>query len=499
MQGAAAVVGETQRAAAVVGRGCGAACSSSAVPLCFPSLDRAFNRSGCSCSRPRSSATPCIIEYRAADKVCPTLPEKALRMAQSDIPRSETLNPIESSASAEASMAAPESNERQYMAQQVHQTPFNVVAIDRLMELLSSLRREPRSLTVAVYDAPLVEHRGLMYSPAVKWVWPEHVEYIERMVQIIILVLEGLHSGVPFAKRFFFYRLHRGGLFKEQQESDRYLQRLVASVGLPLRHLNITSSSTGSFRAPPNTVTLVFHNGKRIRNIDAPMAIPEEIDLQAIQVDKTVRWVLIIEKNTIFSPLSSRRIIEDMKNFGALGMILTGRGMPSYSTRHFVKILNDSCPHVVLIGLVDGDIGGVSIINTYRNSSGVASTENLASPRMQWVGLYPWEYPSTRGEKLSPVDVHRLEELIRMSDAYIPRSWKHAMRAMLRWGAKLGLEIPPLERAIQIASGRIRRALTVGVAALQIETFDLDDDGNNPPPPPQPLQWHRERRLGLTG
>jgi DNA topoisomerase VI subunit A len=63
------------------------------------------------------------------------------------------------------------------------------------------------------------------------------------------------------------------------------------------------------------------------------------------------------------------------------------KGMPTISTRKFLKLLHTAFPALPMWGLFDADPAGVGIYSEYKHGSSRSVSEGLALPNLQWLGL----------------------------------------------------------------------------------------------------------------
>ncbi|XP_053963056.1 meiotic recombination protein W68-like isoform X1 [Anastrepha ludens] len=108
------------------------------------------------------------------------------------------------------------------------------------------------------------------------------------------------------------------------------------------------------------------------------------------RLETSASFVLLVEKNTIFSKLLSQKIFEVI---GVDIILITGKGYPDLCTRYIVNRL--SADHKLPVyALFDADPHGIDILLTYQFGSQKMSREmlkNLICPHIRWLGIHPTE------------------------------------------------------------------------------------------------------------
>ncbi|KAK6997062.1 Spo11/DNA topoisomerase VI subunit A [Favolaschia claudopus] len=182
------------------------------------------------------------------------------------------------------------------------------------------------------------------------------------------------------------------------------ITQLARTLGVPRWFLNITAESKGEYWAPPQTVYVQLADGRTKRNHDDLCTVPCDIDLVSVMLNPRIKWVLIVEKRTIFHAMQRRKVYQDVGLFGGEGLLITAGGVPDYATRLFIKRLASAHPQVYVACLTDGNAGGVQVADCYRNSSAETLQEDLACPAVDWIGLFPW------GHSVKSKDRHTMDE-----------------------------------------------------------------------------------------
>lgn len=122
--------------------------------------------------------------------------------------------------------------------------------------------------------------------------------------------------------------------------------------------------------------------------------IPYDVrKIHAVVVDKSVNYVLVVEKGTIYDRLTQSKFHEKNKC-----VILCGYGQPDERTRRFLRIIEERTS-LPIYGLTYPDPYGISIVKTYAKGSDHLAHSNLALAvvSLHWIGI-------------STIDIRELEE-----------------------------------------------------------------------------------------
>ncbi|XP_067627705.1 meiotic recombination protein W68 [Eurosta solidaginis] len=134
------------------------------------------------------------------------------------------------------------------------------------------------------------------------------------------------------------------------------------------------------------------------------------------RLETSATFVLVVEKETVFSKLISQKIFE---NLGMDIILMTGRGYPDLSTRYIINRLS-TIHKLPIYALFDADPFGIEILLIYQFGSRKMSREiskNLICPKMRWIGIHPTElvifnFPHVA---LSANDNRKLQRMLRYS------------------------------------------------------------------------------------
>lgn len=140
------------------------------------------------------------------------------------------------------------------------------------------------------------------------------------------------------------------------------------------------------------------------------------------------KMIVVVEKETVY-----HRLVEEL-NSGASTSILqkcifiTGKGYPDMATRACLSSISRANPNLPVVGFCDCNPFGVHVLHTYM-SGGSADSLNweerdmLATPRLEWIGLYPSQLstlreklPRTALQQMTARDLTKLNTLLDLFD-----------------------------------------------------------------------------------
>ncbi|GAA5984066.1 hypothetical protein JCM10908_006034 [Rhodotorula pacifica] len=256
-----------------------------------------------------------------------------------------------------------------------------------------------------------------------------------RVVQIL---LEGLRLGIVSTKRDIYYRDVQ--LFGKQQVVDTMIEDIAATLRVRRSDLNIVATSKGLFSG---ALRLVLQDGSTLAGTGRGVLVPQGQSIRWMELDQ-VRWVLVVEKDAVFSTLIDAELTSD-EAIGN-GILVTGKGYPDVVTRELVVRLSHVSPKIPLFALVDWDPHGIDIVATYRfgSSALMHNAQDLAAPHLRWLGpkLTDLTANGIGRDKLLPLkraDRLKAHALLKRED--IPSEWKRELQQMLRLGCKAETEI----------------------------------------------------------
>ena len=203
-----------------------------------------------------------------------------------------------------------------------------------------------------------------------------HFAVLLRTMEIIYLTLQ---NGELISKRSLFYQ--DISLYRNYNCVCNAIEEVSSLLEVHRSSLGIISCPRG-FVCGPLRFYDSANNETDCRH--GSVSIPPRSDSISI-VKSSAIAILIVEKDTVFIRLSQTTLVNEI-------ILITGRGIPDYSTREFVKLLEDTLS-IPLIGLFDCDPYGIFIMTIYRFGSRAAAYDGmgLAASRLKWIGIRPSE------------------------------------------------------------------------------------------------------------
>ncbi|KAM0791460.1 hypothetical protein ACM66B_005914 [Microbotryomycetes sp. NB124-2] len=205
---------------------------------------------------------------------------------------------------------------------------------------------------------------------------------LARLLRVIDIVHEGLENDQVITKRDLYYRDVK--CFGKQQVVDTLVDDLAAALSVRRTDLNVIAASKGLFAGG---LTIKMKHGGSLEGGKKESLIPAGRFVQSLEINPTVKWVLVVEKEAIFRSLCDSELLND--NHTISGIIFTGKGYPDVATRELLSRLSSEAPDLPIFGLFDADPHGIDILSTYQHGSRAMSFDNeaLQVASIQWIGL----------------------------------------------------------------------------------------------------------------
>ena len=257
----------------------------------------------------------------------------------------------------------------------------------------------------------------------------ENPKYFAMLLKVVTIIFESVEKGEYITKRSIFYR--DPTLFKHQSTVDKIIENITHIFEVPRVSLGILSCPKGLIVGP---ISWEDKNGDIISCNTKPVNIPGVCD-DVIGFKTSAVAVLVIEKESIFMRLAQCSIANEV-------ILMTGRGVPDYSSRAFLKLLDDALD-IPVLGLFDGDGFGASICNIYKYGSKASALENiqLATPRLKWLGIRPSDiikFPKNLCRDLTEHESKIITTLL--SEHFLETSWKNELSLLLKLGKTCEIE-----------------------------------------------------------
>lgn len=281
------------------------------------------------------------------------------------------------------------------------------------------------------YDTPVKKTYSLVKNP----------HRFAVFLRILSIAYKNLIQKEILTKRSIFY--HDPELFDNQGVVDDVIEDISCCLEVPRSSLNIIACQKGLVAGPLQWI--VASNESNSQNSSSNLLVdcsnkveqvPSMIDTICSQKSNAVA-ILVVEKEAVFQRLVQSSIVHEV-------IIVTARGVPDYSTRLFIKLLEDSFD-IPIVGLFDADPYGAFIFFIYRFGSRSSAYDgvNMAIPSIQWLGIRPSELaqlsiPKKSFKELNENDHKLLDNLLK--ERYIPECYKAELNILKDLNMKCEIE-----------------------------------------------------------
>ncbi|KAI5802147.1 Spo11/DNA topoisomerase VI subunit A [Pyronema domesticum] len=192
-------------------------------------------------------------------------------------------------------------------------------------------------------------------------------------LSVYISLLSTIHhllsTNSVVTKRDIYYR--NPSFYRSQTTVDHAIDDIAFYLKVPRHQLNVIAASKGLVKGGIALVT----NGNRVRCGTATL-IPPGCMIQEISVEENTKWVLLVEKESIFQRLT----------VPSGGIIVTGKGYTDIATRELLRRLADT--GLRIFALVDYDPHGIAIMAAVRFSERSVGDDgkSLCCRNLEWIG-----------------------------------------------------------------------------------------------------------------
>eukprot|EP01023_Acetabularia_acetabulum_P021173 TRINITY_DN21090_c0_g1_i2.p1 TRINITY_DN21090_c0_g1~~TRINITY_DN21090_c0_g1_i2.p1 ORF type:complete len:385 (+),score=35.07 TRINITY_DN21090_c0_g1_i2:360-1514(+) len=218
-----------------------------------------------------------------------------------------------------------------------------------------------------------------------------------RMIKIVSIVYGLIIVNRQITLRGIWYMLKPNIAAEQEQEIESVfssmddvssaVQDVCALLQVPRHCLNIQQVGKGEFsgnlqvkRGPFQPWQDCLNNVQTIPG-DVAAILRYKIKIQA-------NYIIIVEKDTIF-----QRLVEDKFPHLLSSVLITAKGMPDISTRAFIWTLlqqqqqQNQNHKIIVLGLVDWNPHGVSILTNYKfGSTNFFESQIFKLPQLMWLG-----------------------------------------------------------------------------------------------------------------
>ncbi|GAW83552.1 meiotic recombination protein SPO11 [Plasmodium gonderi] len=227
---------------------------------------------------------------------------------------------------------------------------------------------------------------------------------ITRLFYIIETVSKNINDNVHATLRQIFYTNPQ--LFTSQNVSNITLGKLTKIIKKPRELLNIYNSPKGIIRG---NIFLLEKNSSpwvdcmNIFETRGHLICP--FGVSDIKISPDVKYVLIIEKETIFFKLLQSNFIS---NYGPC-ILITARGFPDLNTRQLLYEIRRYNKDLNMFCLTDYDAYGLSIAFTYtsKKESKIYYVDDISIDNLFWLNLFHPE-EGIKKKVLKEIDISKL-------------------------------------------------------------------------------------------
>ncbi|KAL6051053.1 hypothetical protein QOT17_019419 [Balamuthia mandrillaris] len=222
--------------------------------------------------------------------------------------------------------------------------------------------------------------------------------------------------------------------FENQRQLNDTIQEVVALLNVPRSSLGITTTPRGSI---VGCVRLKIDDKWIDCTRVGTMGTCIPGDLELIQeVDTNARFVVVVEKDSVFQRLAEDKIYNIVPC-----ALITAKGIPDLATRALLRRLQQA--NIPLLGLVDWDVGGFRVLQTYKYGSvnmGLESfhyTVDLKLLGLSIADIETLSFPEWCKLPLTNVDIRAIDLLL---SSEVLTVYKEELQAMKDKGFKLEIE-----------------------------------------------------------
>jgi meiotic recombination protein SPO11 len=270
-----------------------------------------------------------------------------------------------------------------------------------------------------LYDTPIRRGISLIRQP----------REFAIFFRVLAIVFNTMKRNEYVTKRGIFYQ--DTTLFQNQRLVNEAIENIACCLEVPRTSLRVIACPQGFVAGPIQWVD----DGKVVTDCSTKVhSIPTLVD--AIRIQKTSAIaVLVVEKESVFLRLVQSTIVNEV-------ILISGRGVPDYSSRLFLKLMEDSF-EIPILGLFDMDPYGIAIFCIYKFGSRMAAYDgmNMACTSLRWLGIRPSEMGRVNKRylmEMSERDRTMIDRLL--TDQQIPSEIIRELEIMRQKNAKAQIE-----------------------------------------------------------
>ncbi|PVZ96600.1 hypothetical protein BB558_002189 [Smittium angustum] len=249
-----------------------------------------------------------------------------------------------------------------------------------------------------------------------------------QYIKILETIMNLIKSQKYVRRRDVYYR--NINIFPSQKQVDKVCTDLEGFFQVSSFDLRIVASPTGLMAGG---VEILTKNGQTINyklDMHQGMLIVDANTISTIRLHPSVKYILVVEKDTVFYSL-----LQSFSNTDEY-LLITGKGYPSHNTRHFLCLLNKFCklqnqnPTSIVnckwFVLTDNDPHGAHIFKIYYESiistkfcTKLIKDDNLP---LIWLGLHTSDRSRYRN-LISPEKAIKLNRVGRNKAVSLIKEW----------------------------------------------------------------------------
>ena len=197
------------------------------------------------------------------------------------------------------------------------------------------------------------------------------------MTHLLCEIYKMLCQNTTCTKRELYYRDVE--LMKTQNSVNIAIDQICVLLNVHAWELGVLSSSKGLIAGD----LVITTEDDEIINCATPCSVPQNPS-QIKKLVSKANYVLIVEKDTVFTRLINENIFEKIQS---KIILITAKGYPDVSTRILLKKIATDLQKPMYI-LVDADPHGIEIMCVYKFGSlqMIHSAEQLAISNIEWIG-----------------------------------------------------------------------------------------------------------------
>jgi meiotic recombination protein SPO11 len=270
-----------------------------------------------------------------------------------------------------------------------------------------------------LYDGPVRRSISLV----------KHPREFAIFFRVLAVVFNTLKRREYVTKRGIFYQ--DTGLFQNQRLVDEAIENIACCLEVPRTSLRVVACPRGFVAGP---IQWIDDNHVLTDCSNKVNAIPSIVDTIKVQRTSAVA-IMVVEKETVFLRLVQSTIVNEI-------ILVSGRGIPDYSTRLFLKLLEDAF-EIPMVALFDMDPYGIAILCMYKFGSRRAAYDgmNMACTKLQWLGVRPsemWRINKRHLIEMTPRDRKMIDRLL--GDETLPLSIRQELEIMKQKNVKAEIE-----------------------------------------------------------